>query len=180
MQKQCLTASMLEVGMRHYARLSFSREQVQQYCALSGDHNAIHSDPEAARLRFPGAPDIVVPGGLIQISVTGIFGTRFPGDGCLGLTFVQERFRKPVFPGDEISVEIVVSRIRGPMVEVDITIDDQEGNPISTAKAKLIAPDDALTISGGWNSNRVSCTGTRKRPASSGAIWSGPVSVTLC
>jgi acyl dehydratase len=140
---QCLTAAMLEVGMRHSARLSFSREQVRQYCALSGDRNAIHSDPEAAHLRFPGARDIVVPGGLIQISVTGIFGREFPGDGCLGLSFVPERFRQPVFPDDEIDVEIVVSKIRGPMIEVDVTMKDSEANTISTAKSKLVAADDA-------------------------------------
>jgi len=139
---QCLTTSMLEVGMRHSARLSFSRAQVEQYCTLSGDYNAIHSDPEAAALRFPGAHDIVVPGGLIQITVTGIFGREFPGDGCLGLTFVPERFRKPVFPGDEIHVEIVIAKVRGPMIEVDITMSDHEGNLISTAKSKLIGPDE--------------------------------------
>jgi acyl dehydratase len=140
---KCLTASMLEVGMRHRARLSFSTEQVKQYCALSGDHNAIHHDPEAAHLRFPDARDIVVPGGLIQISVTGIFGSEFPGDGCLGLTFVPERFRKPVYPGDAIDVEIIVTKVRGPMVEVDITMRDSEANLISTAKSKLVAADDA-------------------------------------
>jgi len=139
---KCLTTSMLEVGMRHTARFSFSREQVEQYCALSGDYNAIHADPEATRLRFPGAQDIVVPGGLIQISITGIFGTEFPGDGCLGLSFVPERFRKPVFPGDEITAEIVITKIRGPMLEVDVTLNDREGRLLSTAKSKLIGPDD--------------------------------------
>ena len=143
MTKNCLTASMLEVGMRHSARLSFSRDQVQQYCSLSGDHNAIHEDPEAARLRFPDARDIVVPGGLIQISVTGLFGTEFPGDGCLGLSFVPERFRKPVYPGDEIDVDIVITKIRGPMIEVDVRLNDHQGNLLSTAKSKLIAPDEA-------------------------------------
>ena len=139
---QCLTTSALEVGMRHSARLSFTREQVERYCALSGDYNSIHADPEAARLRFPGAHDIVVPGGLIQISITGLFGTEFPGDGCLGLTFVPERFRKPVFPGDQVTVEIVISKIRGPMIEVDVTLKDDQDNVISTARSKLIGPDD--------------------------------------
>jgi acyl dehydratase len=118
----CLTTSDLEVGMHHGARLSFSREQVRQYCALSGDYNAIHRNPEAARLRFPDAEDIIVPGGLIQISVTGIFGTEFPGD--------------------EIDVEVLISKIRGPMVEVDITLKDVRGNLVTTAKSKLIAPDE--------------------------------------
>lgn len=129
--------------MCHRARLSFTRDQVQQYCTLSGDFNAIHRDPEAARLRFPDARDIVVPGGLIQISVTGIFGTAFPGDGCLGLTFVPERFRRPVFPGDVIDVEIVVTKIRGPIVEVDVSIRDVQGDLISTATSKLVGPDES-------------------------------------
>ena len=30
-----------------------------------------------------------------------------------------------------------------PLIEVDVTMSDDEGNTISTAKSKLIAPDDA-------------------------------------
>jgi acyl dehydratase len=134
---------MLEVGMRHRAKLSFTREQVAQYCALSGDRNAIHRDLEAARLRFPEVSDIVVPGGLVQISVTGLFGTEFPGDGSLGLTFTPDRLRKPVCPGDEIQVTIEVTRIRGPMVELAITLDDDQGKRITRAKSTLMAPDDS-------------------------------------
>jgi len=140
---QCNTAAMLSVGQTYQTVLTFSKEQVQQYCALSGDRNAIHRDPEAAALRFPGAHDIIVPGGLIQITVTGLFGTQFPGDGCLGLTFVPERFRKPVFPGDQIGVEIEITRIRGPLVEVAVTMRDAEAEVITTASSKLMAADDA-------------------------------------
>lgn len=128
--------------MRHQTRLSFTREQVDQYCALSGDGNAIHRDLEAARLRFPDVRDIVVPGGLIQISITGIFGSRFPGDGTLGLTFIPDRLRRPVCPGDEILVTLEVTKLRGPIVEVDVAVDDAGGERLSTAKAKLIAPDE--------------------------------------
>jgi acyl dehydratase len=138
----CLTAAMLGVGMRHRKTLRFTREQVAQYCALSGDMNAIHRDPDAARLRFPDVRDIVVPGGLVQIAVTGIFGTRFPGDGCLGLTFAPERFRKPVCPGDELTVTIEVTRIRGAIVEVDVALDDAQGTRVTSAKSKLIAADE--------------------------------------
>lgn len=140
---QCLTADQIRIGMRHMAKLSFTRDQVDRYCALSGDRNAIHRDLEAARLRFPGVRDIVVPGGLIQISITGIFGTEFPGDGCLGLAFVPERFRKPVCPGDELAVAIEVTKVRGPLLEVDVTLSDAGGERISSAKAKLLAADAA-------------------------------------
>jgi acyl dehydratase len=142
-ETKCFTASMLEVGMRHHRKLSFTREQVDRYCALSGDWNAIHRDPEAARLRFPEARDIIVPGGLVQITVTGIFGSEIPGDGCLGLTFTPERFRKPLCPGDEVTVAIEITKVRGPMVEVEVTLDDDQGNRISRATSKLIAPDES-------------------------------------
>lgn len=138
----CLTASMLEAGTRHQTSLSFTREQVDQYCALSGDRNAIHRDPEAARLRFPDVDDVIVPGGLIQICVSGLFGTVLPGDGTLGLTFTPERMRKPVCPGDKLLVTLEVTKVRGAIVEVGITLADDQGKPISAAKAKLIAPDD--------------------------------------
>ena len=152
-ETECLTASMLEVGMRYQAKMSFSREQVEQYCALSGDNNAIHRDREAARLCFPDLKDIVVPGGLIQISITGIFGSRFPGDGTLGLTFTPHRMRKPVCPGDEINVTVEITKVRGTILEVDVTIDDAQGSRIGNAQSKMIAPND--TYRQWWDKKRL-------------------------
>ena len=136
----CLTASMLKVGAKHEAELSFSHAEVEQYCGLSGDMNAIHREIEAAQIRFPDAKDIVVPGGLIQISITGLFGTAFPGDGSLGLTFTPERFRKPVYPDQPVAVTLEVVRIRGEMVEVDVSVRDAEQIQIGSAKARILAP----------------------------------------
>jgi acyl dehydratase len=87
--------------------------------------------------------DIVVPGGLIQSTISGIFGTCFPGDGSLGLSFVPERFRKPVLPDEEVSVTLEIVRIRDPIVEIDIAVTDAEGAPLTSAKAKILAPDAA-------------------------------------
>ena len=139
----CLTASMLEVGMKHEAELSFSRAEVEQYCELSGDMNAIHHDVAAAQLRFPDIKDIVVPGGLIQIGITGLFGTSFPGDGSLGLTFTPERFRKPVCPDETVVITLEVTRLRGEIVEVDVSISDTDQIQFGTAKARILAPDQS-------------------------------------
>ena len=139
----CLTAEMLEVGMKHEAELSFSRVDVERYCELSGDMNAVHQDAEAAKLRFPDVDDIVVPGGLIQIAITGLFGTVFPGDGSLGLTFTPERFRKPVLPGETVIVTLDVTRIRGEIVEVDVSVHDTDQIQFGAAKARILAPDES-------------------------------------
>jgi len=139
----CLTAAMLTVGQRHSARLRFTRAQVDTYCALTGDANAIHRDLEAAQRRFPQVTDIVVPGGLIQSTISGIFGTRFPGDGSLGLSFVPERFRKPVLPGEEVVVTFEITRIKGAIVDVEITVEDAQGVRLTNAQARVVAPDEA-------------------------------------
>jgi acyl dehydratase len=143
MQTRCFTADMLEVGQTHRVPMRFSREQVDAYCALTGDRNAVHRELAAARVRFPDIRDIVVPGGLIQTCVSGVFGTDFPGDGSLGLTFTPERMRKPVCPGDLLQVTFEITRIKGPVLEVDIRVDDAEGERVSTAKAKVLAADAA-------------------------------------
>jgi acyl dehydratase len=138
----CLTAAMLEVGMKHATELSFSREQVARYCELAGDMNAIHRDVAAARMRFPDTDDIVVPGGLIQIAITGLFGTAFPGDGSLGLTFTPERFRKPVSPDETIVVSLELTRIRGEIVEVDVAVYGTDQIQFGAATARILAPDE--------------------------------------
>jgi acyl dehydratase len=141
---RCLTAQMLEQGMRHEARLVFSREQVDRYCDLVGDHNAIHRDLDAARMRFPEIRDIVVPGGLIQTSISALFGTTFPGDGTLGLTFCPERFRRPVCPGDEIGVTLTITRIiRGGIMDIAIELYDAAGEALSNGSARVLAPDES-------------------------------------
>lgn len=138
---QCLTAAMLSVGMSHEARVSFDHDAVARYCELANDRNAIHHDVAAARLRFPEVEDIVVPGGLIQIAITGLFGTQFPGDGSLGLTFEPERMRRPVCPNDMVVITLEVKRIRGGIIEFEVRVTDEAGNAISGATARVLAPD---------------------------------------
>lgn len=155
-QTRCLTPAMLEVGMRHQARLRFTREQVAQYCALTGDTNAIHRDLEAARLRFPDTPDIIVPGGLVQTSISALFATQLPGDGSLGLAFAPERFRRPVCPGDELIVTLEITRlIRGGIVELEVELDDAQGHRISRATAKVLPPDENYRA--WWEGRVASC-----------------------
>ena len=153
--KRCLTISELEIGQSYEPEFSFTRSEVHNYCELAEDKNSIHSDVEAARLRFPEAPDIIVPGGLIQIRITGLFGSVLPGDGSLGLTFVPERFRRPVFPGDNVKVAVLLTRLRGAMAEFDIKVWGSDDVQIGMAKARLIVPDEEYQS--WWRKNKTEC-----------------------
>ena len=73
----CLTSSMIKVGDILERKISFTHQDVVDYCNLAKDFNAIHHDIEAARLRFPNIKDIVVPGALLQISIAGILEVTF-------------------------------------------------------------------------------------------------------
>ena len=139
----CLTASMIEVGMKYEKKIAFSHEDVETYCRLADDQNSIHRCLEAARVRFPDIDDIVVPGGLLQIAIAGLFGSYFPGDGSLGLTFEPDRVRKPIRPGDELLISLEVMRMRREMAEFKITITDATGDQISGAKSRVMLPDKA-------------------------------------
>ena len=140
--KRCLTISELEIGQSYETEFSFTRSEVRSYCELAEDKNSIHSDVEAARLRFPDAPDVIVPGGLIQIRITGLFGSVLPGDGSLGLTFIPDRFRRPIFPGDFVKVAVILTRLRGAMAEFDIKVCASDGVQSGAATTRLIVPDE--------------------------------------
>ena len=62
----CLTSSMIKVGDILEKKISFTHQDVVNYCNLAKDFNSIHHDIEAARMRFPEIRDIVVPGALFK------------------------------------------------------------------------------------------------------------------
>ena len=148
----CLTASMIKVGDILERKISFTHHDVINYCNLAKDFNSIHHNIEAARMRFPDIQDIVVPGALLQIAIAGIFGSNFPGDGSLGLTFEPERVKRPVCPGDELTVKLELVRKKVDMAEFKITIEDMTGFQVSGARSRVLLPDDSYRA---WWENQI-------------------------
>ena len=74
-----------------------SQHDMDQFAALSGDHNPIHQDPAfAAQQGFDGC---VVYGGLIVAQVSRMLGMVIPGR--FGLwTGLNVQFRKPLYVGE--------------------------------------------------------------------------------
>ena len=101
----------------------------------------------------------MVPGELIQSTISGIFGTSFPGDGSLGLSFVPERFRKPVLPGEEVVVTFEITRIKGAIVDFEMTVEDAQGVRLTNAQARVVAPDDAYRA--WWEARRTGAAAER-------------------
>lgn len=103
-----LTIEEIEVGMRATYSHTVTDADVKSYAGLSGDNNPVHmSDEYAANSRF-GAR---IAHGLYSVGFfSALFGTRLPGPGCV---YVAQsiRFKLPVFLGDTVVAEVIVSSI---------------------------------------------------------------------
>lgn len=72
---------------------------------MTGDNNPVHLDDAfAAGTRFQKR---IAHGMLVASFISKVLGRDFPGDGTIYLS-QQVRFRRPVFPGQTVTVEVEV------------------------------------------------------------------------
>jgi len=85
-----------------------SAAEMQQFAALSGDYNPLHTDTDFARRK--GFEGVVVFGALLIAKVSQLIGMHLPGrDGVwTGLTL---QFRQPLYVDREARVEAEVERL---------------------------------------------------------------------
>ena len=85
------------------ARLHVSEEDLASWAAVSGDHNPIHVDDEAARQL--GLPGKIAHGLLAQGWISKVLGMDFPGPGTL---FQSSRylFLAPMVPGQSYGLRL--------------------------------------------------------------------------
>ena len=98
---------------------------IELFTEISGDCNPLHYDEQAARLtRFGG---IVVQGGITSAILNAVVAEELPGPGTVFLQ-VNWSFKSPVRPGDTITGEVEVTKVRTdkPITELDtrVYIDD--------------------------------------------------------
>lgn len=105
------------VGDHAMLQHRFSLDDIRAFAALSGDRNEIHLNEAAARRAGFEGP--VVHGILVASLLSRILGTILPGPGTVYLG--QElTFRRPVYPGREVSAAVEVLGVRDdkPIVEL--------------------------------------------------------------
>jgi acyl dehydratase len=102
---------------------------IELFTEISGDRNPIHYDEELARAtRFGG---IVVQGGITTAILNAIVAEDLPGPGTVFLQ-VQWSFKAPVRPGDTITGEVVVTRVRDdkPITELETRVSIADGTVV--------------------------------------------------
>lgn len=113
-----------------------TRTQIVQYAGASGDFNPLHTD-EVFALGSAGLPTVLAHGMLTM----GLVGTVLCDlvDQDRVRTF-GGRFKKPVVPGDTLTVEIVpAAGTRPEEVDLALVVHNQSGDEVFAGYASVVA-----------------------------------------
>lgn len=96
------------VGQEAQVTACFTKDDVEQFAALTGDNNPLHVDEEYAKAgRFGGC---VVHGILVAGLISKVLGTELPGEGSIYLG-QSLSFKKPVYVGDTVTARVRITDI---------------------------------------------------------------------
>ncbi len=112
---------MPRVGQKAERSREVTARDIELFTAMSGDRNPLHYDEAAARAtRFGG---IVVQGGVTSAILNTVVAEDLPGPGTVFLQ-INWNFKAPVRPGDTITGEVTVTKVRAdkPITELDTRV----------------------------------------------------------
>ena len=104
-------------------------EDIERFTEISCDRKPIHYDAAvAAATRFGG---IVVQGGVISAILNAVVAEDLPGPGTVFLQ-VNWNFRAPVRPGDTITGEVRLTKVRPdkPVTEMETRVTRDDGTVV--------------------------------------------------
>jgi acyl dehydratase len=121
-----------EVGQKARRSRTVSTRDIELFTEISGDRNPLHYDEKiAGSTRFGG---IVVQGGVISAILNAVVAEELPGPGTVFLQ-VNWSFKAPVRPGDTITGEVEVTKVR-------------EDKPITELDTRVILSDGTIVLDG--------------------------------
>ena len=124
----------LSVGQKSTRRTTLTREHVEAFAELTGDHNPLHFDERfAAKTKFR---NLVVQGGLTTGLLHALVAMDMPGPGTVFLS-QDWKFTAPVFIGDTITAEAEVLSLHEtkPVTQLKITVSRQTGEVVLEGEA---------------------------------------------
>ena len=118
-----------EVGARASRSRAVTAEDIERFTAISGDRNPLHYDEAAAGASRFG--EIIVQGGITSAILNAVVAEDLPGPGTVFLQ-VNWAFRAPVRPGDTITGEVRVTKVRDdkPITELETRVTTADGTVV--------------------------------------------------
>jgi len=105
---------------------------IELFTEISGDRNPLHYDEKAASATPFGG--IVVQGGVTSAILNAVVAEDLPGPGTVFLQ-VNWSFKAPVRPGDTITGEVKVTKVR-------------EDKPITELETRVVLADGTVVLNG--------------------------------
>lgn len=120
------------VGQTAQLSRSITDSDIELFTEISGDHNPLHYDLQAAQASMFG--EIVVQGGVTSAILNAVVAEELPGPGTVFLN-VNWDFKAPVRPGDVITGHVEVTEVRA-------------DKPITKLKTWVIRDDGTVVLEG--------------------------------
>jgi len=121
-----------KVGQTARRTRNVAASDIERFTEISGDRNPLHYDEAAAKqTRFGG---IVVQGGVTSAILNAVVAEDLPGPGTVFLQ-VNWTFKAPVRPGDTITGEVKVTKVR-------------EDKPITELETRVLLADGTVVLEG--------------------------------
>jgi acyl dehydratase len=120
------------IGQTASRSRAVTARDIELFTEISGDRNPLHYDEAAARkTRFGG---VVVQGGVTTAILNAVVAEDLPGPGTVFLQ-VNWTFRAPVRPGDTITGEVKVTKVR-------------EDKPVTELETRVFLADGTTVLDG--------------------------------
>ena len=118
-----------KAGQRAERTREVSARDLELFTAISGDRNPLHYDEALAKASKFG--EIIVQGGITSAILNAVVAEDLPGPGTVFLS-VAWSFKAPVRPGDTITGEVEVTRVRDdkPITELDTRVVRDDGTVV--------------------------------------------------
>jgi acyl dehydratase len=124
----------IKIGQKATRSITFTKEHVNTYAAISGDYNPLHFDEEFVKHTKFGK--LVVQGGLTTGLLHALVAMDMPGPGTVFLS-QDWKFTAPVFIGDTITAEAIVLKNHEtkPVTQLSVVITRQTGEIVLEGEA---------------------------------------------
>jgi acyl dehydratase len=135
----------ISIGQRAEYTKRVEEQDIVLFAAVSGDVNPVHLDAGYAATTDFG--ERIAHGMITGAFISAALALELPGPGTIYLG-QSLRFRRPVKIGDQITVQLEVTDKREDkgFVTLDCTAVNQDGKPVVTGVAEVMAPKQKLQI----------------------------------
>jgi acyl dehydratase len=120
------------VGQKARRSREVTARDIEFFTEISGDRNPLHYDEDVAKATPFGS--IIVQGGVISAILNAVVAEDLPGPGTVFLQ-VNWSFKAPVRPGDTITGEVEVTKVRA-------------DKPISELNTRVVLADGTVVLDG--------------------------------